>query len=86
MDVTVSLTADLADFVEAEVSAGRFHSSGDVLHEALRLMSQAERQRADTLRALQGAWQAGIEGGDAGELDFAALKREARAHLAASKA
>jgi antitoxin ParD1/3/4 len=35
---------------------------------------------------LRQAWKEGIDSGDAGEVDFAALKKEARARLSASKA
>jgi hypothetical protein len=41
---------------------------------------------AEKLSYLRKAWQEGIDSGDAGELDFKALKQEARARLAASKA
>jgi hypothetical protein len=43
-----------------------------------------EQQEAEKLRFLQRAWQQGIDSGDAGEVDFSALKQEARARLAAS--
>jgi antitoxin ParD1/3/4 len=42
-------------------------------------------QEAEKLRLLRQAWQAGIDSGDAGEVDFKALKKEARARRAASK-
>ena len=44
-----------------------------------------EQQEAEKLRFLQRAWQQGIDSGAAGEVDFSALKQEARARLAASK-
>lgn len=86
MRVDVSLDADLARFVEDEVSAGRHSSPADVVREALRLMGTPGREEAEWLRALQGAWRDGIDGGDAGELDIAALKEEARARSAAPEA
>ena len=60
--------------------------SSEVVREALRLMEKIERQEAEKLQFLRNAWQEGIDSGDAGELDFKALKQEARARLAASKA
>jgi len=48
-------------------------------------MAKVESQEAEKLGFLRKAWQEGIDSGDAGELDMAALKREARARLAASK-
>ena len=86
MNMNVSLTDELANFVKAKVSAGRYTSSSEVVREALRLMEKLEQQEAEKLQYLRKAWQEGIDSGDAGEIDFAALKKEARAHLAASKA
>ena len=53
------------------------------MREALRLMEKVERQEAEKLALLRAAWEEGIDSGDFGELDFAALKQEARARLAA---
>lgn len=78
MDVNVSLSDDLALFVEAKIATGRYTSSSDVVHEALRLMDRVERQDADLLRSLRTAWKDGLDSGGAGEIDFAALKAEAR--------
>ena len=86
MNMNVSLTEELANFVKAKVSAGRYTSSSEVVREALRLMEKIERQEAEKLSYLRQAWRQGIDSGDAGEVDFAALKKEARARLAASKA
>ena len=82
----MSLTEELASFVNLKVSAGRYSSSSEVVREALRLMEKVERQEAENLRFLRLAWLGGIDGGDAGELDCAVLKKEARALLALSKA
>ncbi len=86
MNMNVSLTEELANFVKAKVLAGRYTSSSEVVREALRLMEKIERQEAEKLSYLRQAWRQGIDSGDAGEVDFSALKQEARARLAASKA
>jgi len=86
MNMNVSLTDELANFVKAKVSAGRYTSSSEVVREALRLMEKVEQQEAEKLTYLRKAWQEGIDSGDAGELDFKTLKQEARVRLAASKA
>ncbi len=82
MNMNVSLTEELANFVKAKVSGGRYTSASEVVREALRLMEKAERQEAEKLNFLRQAWKEGIDSGDAGEMDFAALKQEARARLA----
>jgi antitoxin ParD1/3/4 len=86
MNMNVSLPDTLANFVKAKVSTGRYASSSEVVREALRLMEKFEQQEAEKLEFLRGAWKEGMESGNAGEVDFAALKQEARARLVASKA
>jgi antitoxin ParD1/3/4 len=83
MNIDVSLTGELAKFVEAKVSSGRYSSSSEVVREALRLMERLDQNEAEKLRWLQTAWREGVDSGDAGELDFTALKEEARRRLAA---
>lgn len=78
MDINLSLSDDLALFVESKVATGRYTSSREVVREALRLMEKVERQEADHLRSLRTAWKDGLESGDVGEIDLAALKAEAR--------
>ncbi|MFZ1964458.1 MAG: type II toxin-antitoxin system ParD family antitoxin [Roseiarcus sp.] len=83
MNMNVSLTDELANFVKAKVSGGRYASSSEVVREALRLMEKVERQEAEKLGLLRQAWQEGLDSGEAEALDFAALKQEARTRLAA---
>ena len=85
MNMNVSLPEELANFVKDKVSTGRYGSSSEVVREALRLMERTEQQGAEKLALLRQAWKEGIDSGDAGEIDFMALKKEARARLAASK-
>ncbi len=85
MNMNVSLTDELANFVKAKVSAGRYRTSSEVIREALRLMEKLDHQEAEKLQLLRKAWQQGIDSGDAGELNFSDLKQEARARKAASK-
>jgi len=86
MNMNVSLTEELANFVKAKVMTGRYTSSSEVVREALRLMEKTEQQEVEKLQYLRTAWQEGIDSGDVGEVDFKTLKQEARARLAASKA
>jgi len=83
MNMNISLTEELANFVKAKVSGGRYASSSEVVREALRLMEKVERQEAEKLGLLRQAWREGVDSGEAEAIDFAALKREARARLAA---
>ena len=83
VNMNVSLTEELANFVKAKVSGGRYASSSEVVREALRLMEKVERQEAEKLGLLRQAWREGVDSGEADALDLAALKQEARARLAA---
>ena len=78
MNMNVSLTEELGEFVKARVSTGRYSSASEVVREALRLMERHEQTEAAKLKWLQEAYAAGIASGDAGELDFNAVKAEAR--------
>ena len=54
--------------------------------EAFQAVAVKEVEEAEKLNYLRKAWREGLDSRDAGELDFKALKQEARARLAASKA
>ena len=86
INLNVSLTEELAGFVKAKVSTGRYSSLSEVVREALRLMEQRDQKDMEKLQWLRKAWDEGIASGDAGELDVAALKKEARARLDRIKA
>jgi putative addiction module CopG family antidote len=86
MNMNVSLPEELANFVKDKVSTGRYGSSSEVVREALRLMEKTECREAEKLKWLGRAWQEGVDSGDAGEIDFAALKTEARTDKAAALA
>ena len=75
MDVTIPLDADLSAFVESQVKSGRFESQGDVIREALNLLRSIDIEGAYSSDELREAWQAGIDSGDAGEIDFEDLKK-----------
>ncbi len=83
MNMNVSLTDELVGFIKAKVTSGRYTSSSEVVREALRLLEQRDQIEAQKLQWLQKSWQDGIDSGDAGEIDFASLKKEARARLVA---
>ena len=45
-------------------------------------MEAAEQRKAEELKVLRAAWKVGVDSGDAGQVDFLALKKVARARLA----
>lgn len=85
MNMNVSLPDELAEFIKAKVAAGRYSSSSEVVREALRLLEKTEQQEAEKRALLRAAWKQGIDSGETVEVDFAALKREARERLGINK-
>lgn len=81
MNVSVSLTPELMGLIKAKVASGRYTSTSEVVREALRLLERADQREAEELARLRNAWNFGVESGDAGPLDVAQLKAEARAGL-----
>ena len=86
MNLNVSLPDELANFLKDKVSTGRYGSSSEVVREALRLMEKTESQEAEKLAWLQQAWKDGVDSGDVGEIDFAALKEGSARSLRGSQA
>jgi antitoxin ParD1/3/4 len=82
LDISLSLSPELVGIVEAKIESGRFASASDVIREALRLLETEERMERNRSRYLRDAWREGVESGDAGPLDFASLREEARRGLA----
>ena len=81
MNMNVSLTDELANFVKAKVSGGSYASSSEVVREALRLLARHEQQEAEKLQFIRKSWQQGVGSGDAGIIDFIELKKTAREKL-----
>ncbi|MGY4567705.1 type II toxin-antitoxin system ParD family antitoxin [Bradyrhizobium sp. BEA-2-5] len=81
MNMNVSLTDELSEFVKTKVASGRYTSASEVVREALRIMEQTEEAR---LAFLRNAWAAGQASGDAGPADFAEIKAQGRARLKAA--
>ena len=86
MNMNVSLPEELAEYVRAKVSSGRYGSSSEVVREALRLLEQQDAIQAEKLLWLKKAWQDGIDSGDAGNFDIEAIKRDVRKRHAETKA
>ncbi|CDN54970.1 Putative addiction module antidote protein, CC2985 family [Neorhizobium galegae bv. officinalis bv. officinalis str. HAMBI 1141] len=81
MDIHVSLTDDLAEFVKSKVESGHYRSSSEVVEEALRLLEEQDHA-ADNLTRLKIAWSEGVESGDYRPLDLKAIKAEGRSRRA----
>lgn len=81
MNISISITPELAGFIKTKVESGRYTSSSEVVREALRLLERAEERGLSAHQRLLGAWHEGMASGDAGPLEFAAVKAEASRRL-----
>jgi antitoxin ParD1/3/4 len=77
----VSLTPELETLVKKHVKTGRYHSSSEVVREALRVWEEQEQLRELRRNQLRKGIQAGLESGDATPLDFEDIKKRGRTRL-----
>lgn len=85
MNISISLTPELLDFIKAKVESGRYTSTSEVVREALRLLERADRHEAERIEGLRHAWKEGVASGDAGILDFDELRVAAKRKLASQR-
>jgi antitoxin ParD1/3/4 len=83
--MTIALTPEMAGFVRRAVSAGEYASTSEAIREAVREWKERRDLLGYSVEELRELVQQGIDSGDAGEVDFSALKQEARDRLAARK-
>ncbi|MDP9839531.1 antitoxin ParD1/3/4 [Neorhizobium huautlense] len=76
-DIIISLTDDLAEFVQSHVDSGRYQSATDMVRDALSLLQEQDRQALDTER-LRRAWREGEASGDYRSLNLGEIKAAAR--------
>ena len=86
MNMNVSLTAELAEYVKAKVQSGRYVSASEVVREALRLLERQEREDAERLRRLRQAWADGEASGDFKPFDAEAIRAEGLARSSTPRA
>lgn len=85
MTMHVSLTPQLEDLVKRKVESGRYHSSSEVIREALRLLEERDRFQEMKFEALRREIQAGLDSGEPTPLDMEEIIRQAKARYEASK-
>jgi putative addiction module CopG family antidote len=52
--LNVSLTRELADFIQAEVASGQYGTASEVVRSGLRLLAQGKRERKVAERPAEG--------------------------------
>ena len=63
----INLTEHFDDFVERQVSSGRYSNASEIVREALRLLEEQEQERKAKLKALRQAAKQGFDEIDQGK-------------------
>ena len=66
--MNISITAEVASFVEAEVASGRYASASELVRESLRLLQREKEVEQEKLIILRRAVQEGLDDLAAGRL------------------
>lgn len=74
-NTSITLGDHFDAFIRARIAAGRYGTASEVIRAGLRLLEEHEAR----VEALRQALIDGEASGDAGELDFDAIRRKARA-------
>jgi len=72
--MNVSLPKSMRDWVENRLQSGLYANNSDYIRDLIR----KDQQQTEKLATMQAAITAGLESGDAGQLDMQAIKRRAR--------
>ncbi len=84
VDMNVSLTPELDEFVNQKVNSGLYNSASEVVREGLRLLREQDELKRFRLQELKREIKKGIDSLDRGEgrpLDAEAIKTKGRAKL-----
>ena len=79
--MNISLTTTLENYLKQKVESGMYHSTSEVVREALRLLENQDAMQALKLNALRNDIQSGVqslENGEGIEFDPEEIKAEAR--------
>lgn len=83
MNITVSITPELNELLNAKVQSGRYTSVSEVMRDALRMLERADKSEADEIEYLRKAWDEGEASGIAGPFDMEKIMQEGRKRLLA---
>ena len=76
--MNVSLTPELEQYIQEQVSSGLYYSASEVVREGLRLLKEREQLQQIRLQELRQDIQAGLDSGEATRLDMQYVKEKAR--------
>jgi len=71
--MNVSLTEEMAKFVETEIASGDYVSASEVVRDALRILRHERQMEAEELRALRAEVQVGLDALERGDFSDQSL-------------
>ena len=83
--VSVALTSEQLAALKAVVAAGEYATTSEIVREAVRDWQHKRLLRQEEIRRLGQLCDEGVASGDAGPVDFALLRSEARKRLEAAR-
>ncbi|MGQ0485782.1 MAG: ribbon-helix-helix domain-containing protein [Hyphomicrobiales bacterium] len=83
--VSVALTSEQVAAMKAAVDSGEYATASEIVREALREWQASRRMKEEEIRLLRRLIDDGRDSGTAGQIDFNALRREAKARLALAR-
>lgn len=79
--MNISLTTELAKFVEREVKSGSYGSASELVRESLRMLEREKEVQEEKHALLKAAVQAGIDQADANEFSPRSIDEIIRAAM-----
>jgi antitoxin ParD1/3/4 len=81
MPTSVALGEHFEDFVKRQLAQGRYNNASEVVRAGLRLLEDAEQEKAAKLKALRASVKAGLDSGVGNDADvvFDRLEKKYRA-------
>ena len=86
MDGTLDLGDRLSRFVEEQVQSGRYRDASEVVRAGLTMLERSAARREEELADFRASIDEAMASGAAQEIDFEALRAEARRRLSAATA
>lgn len=81
--ISIALTSEQVASLRAAVDDGDYATTSEAVREAVRDWQLKRELQQEDIRRIRQLWQEGLASGSAGDVDFDALRKEARQRLAA---
>ncbi len=83
--ISIALTSEQVASLRSAVDEGDYATTSEAVREAVRDWQLKRALQQEDIRRIRQLWQEGLASGSAGDVDFDALRVEARQRLAAKR-